>query len=112
MRLPCYAAALGVVGWYLLLPPLKPKGPVSNPNTRVGADTQIPFSKWTAIAEFKTEEECKAFPDHLLKLLHKSNNPPAEENRGAESAGQYWFSFAECIRNDDPRVAGVKPPAK
>src|SRR6266851_6152584 len=56
MKPRCYVA-LGWVGWYLLIPPLEAKGPVSDPNTPLEANTQVPFSKWRAIAEFNREEE-------------------------------------------------------
>src|SRR5271167_4608095 len=78
-------AALAIVGWYLLLPPFRANGPTSDPNTQLEANTLAPFSEWSTIAEFNTEKECQAYPDHFLKLLN-SDGSTTEEKRGASSA--------------------------
>ncbi|MHB8381862.1 MAG: hypothetical protein ACYDC3_05925 [Candidatus Binataceae bacterium] len=96
-----HAAALALVGWYLMLPPLKVEGPASNPNTPVEADTGVPLAQWHVISTgepFETKAECEAYPAHLIKLLHDPNKP------GAEHALKYWLNKSQCFATDDPRL--------
>jgi hypothetical protein len=99
-----HAAALALVGWYLMLPPLRPDGPRSDPpkgSDRVKADLSAPLSQWEAISTgkpFGTKKECEAYPEHLKKLLHDPKKP------GAERALKYWFDRSQCVSTDDPRM--------
>jgi hypothetical protein len=72
-----HAAALALVGWYLMLPPLRPEGPKTDPNTHYEADLSAPFSQWSAISPgkpFATKEECEAYRPHLMKLVNAPSN--------------------------------------
>jgi hypothetical protein len=84
------------------------KGPASDPNTNIVVDAKAPLSKWAIIAEFHTEKECHGYPSNLRSLLLKRAITQVEKN-GSEHMMDYWFPFAECIQNDDPRLVGRKP---
>jgi hypothetical protein len=47
---PRHAAALALVGWYLLLPPLV--------NAPYKVDTEAPLTSWKVYQTFDTREEC------------------------------------------------------
>jgi len=55
---PRHAAALALVGWYLMRPPLTQTGPDTY---NLPPDTSAPLSKWTyqTVDHFDSEEECK-----------------------------------------------------
>lgn len=108
---PRHAAALALVGWYLMLPPLRVEGPASDPNTPVEADTKAPLSQWTIVLGFDTAKECYDYPDHFEKILHDAKGTSGEEQRGSDAMSRYWFSKSQCIATDDPRIAGRKPPS-
>jgi hypothetical protein len=110
---PRHAAVLTIVGWYLMLPPLRLEGPASDPNTPVEVDTKAPLSKWKIVLGFDTAKECYDYPDHMRKLLReKEANPNSEKAKGADAMAKYWFDRAQCVATDDPRIAGMKPPTK
>jgi hypothetical protein len=108
-----HTAALVLVGWYLMLPPLRLEGPASDPNTPVEVDTQAPLSAWKIVHRFDTAKECYNYPDHIRKILREREpNPNSKEAKGEDAMAKYWFDRAQCVATDDPRVAGMKPPAK
>jgi len=101
-----HAAALALVGWYLMVPPLRVKGPVSDPNTPVEADIAAPLSQWTKLGTlFATLKECREYPSHFRKLMHEANGDTEQEKQADEMA-EYWFGKSQCIAADDPRLKG------
>jgi hypothetical protein len=56
-----HAAALALVVWYPMRPPL----PHLNPNA-IHTDSAAPLSRWTIVATFPTQKECDA---------HRGPNP-------------------------------------
>jgi uncharacterized caspase-like protein len=109
---PRHAAALALVGWYLMMPPLTKVGPDSY---NLPPDTSAPISKWTysAVDHFDTEEECKT------ELTNRQSTVEARM-RSQNIAGRYGHEFgqtigeyysaeikaARCVRDTDP---GIKP---
>jgi hypothetical protein len=81
-----HAAALALVGWYLMQPP-----------THRGADGKsvfedaLPLTTWKQIAAYDTAKECQAQIEHMETLPAKMS-----EVEGAE--------FMRCIASDDPRL--------
>jgi hypothetical protein len=70
---PSRAAALALVVWYLMQPPLPHLS--AHPTTpRIGAG---PFSGWTIVKTFPTQEKCET---------HRRN------------------PWARCVASDDPRL--------
>jgi hypothetical protein len=105
--------AFALVGWYLLLSPLHLEGPASDPNTRVEVDSKAPLSWWKVMGTFDTAKECHDYPDYFRELLRKQRgNLSDADAEAADAMAKYWFDNAQCVATDDPRVAGMKPPAK
>jgi hypothetical protein len=99
-----HAAALALVGWYLMIAPAS--GEQSDPNhpgfdpTNSKFRFYAPLSKWTQIGEFDSATEChqqreKQLKQHLYNLMGISR----AEERNVEGL------WARCIGTDDPRLA-------
>jgi hypothetical protein len=81
-----HAAALALVGWYLMMP------------HRPG-DPSEPLSKWYQSEEFYTESECNQLLEMDRGFYHfnKSKKPVVQEQiRRLRSA--------QCVAADDPRL--------
>ena len=83
-----HAAALALVGWYLLAPPLY-KGEV---------DEKAPLKEWTVLQSFGTVTECSQW---LSVLLHKANLDPA-----IRTVVKHRLLATSCMSSDDPRLKG------
>jgi hypothetical protein len=86
---PCYAAALVLVGWYLMLPPVFKGIPHSSD----------PLGDWIIFDSFDKASECKAAKD-------KRGNEVAgwvREHALKEAAAAQWEE-SQCIASDDPRL--------
>lgn len=87
-----HAAALALVGWYLMLPPLL--------RDRRDWNTGAPLSQWTIIKSFHTRKDCRVHTHEALEeysSLHfrDANAPiPTPEYEG----------ICRCIASDDPRL--------
>jgi hypothetical protein len=87
---PRHVAALALVGWYLMLPPVRPDGSVN---------ANAPLSKWKTSNTYDTADECKTA---LLSLRAgwvgyangRQLNYPSQKDTAA------------CIATDDPRLKG------
>jgi hypothetical protein len=94
-----HAAALALVGWYLLIPPHQDDG------------ASAPFSTWTGYSQtYKSQKECKIA---LLQFRQMIREPGAEESlrRGDGVSHQDLEDFqhavdkqARCIATDNPRL--------
>ncbi|MFZ0678362.1 hypothetical protein [Candidatus Binatus sp.] len=99
-----HAAALALVFWYFVAPPLYRLGPANDPKAEIVTGIKAPLSEWTILARFDTATECYGYP---ARFQTPQTNPKAA------SAARYWFAKAICIAADDPRMSHVKiPPAK
>jgi hypothetical protein len=81
-----HAAALALVGWYLMMP--------HHPG-----DPNEPLSKWYQSEEFDTETECNGLLEYNRSLYHdnKSKNPVVQEQiRRLRSA--------QCVAANDPHL--------
>ena len=54
---PRHAAAVALVGWYLMVPPLTNKG--------TSTDTTAPPSRWRVMKSFASAPECEAEKNQL-----------------------------------------------
>ena len=88
-----HAAALTVVGWYLMVPPFRDKE----------YDAKAQLSDWSIVKEFDTEKGCKDYPAHLEKLLNEGHH-----GDGNVRVNKALFDKAQCIAGDDPRVKKMK----
>jgi len=73
VKLPS-AAALALVGWYLMRPPL--------PHLKAHAtrtDTAAPLSRWTIIGTFATQKECEAHQANPWDQCVATDDPRLKE---------------------------------
>ena len=83
-----HAAALTLVGWYLLVPPaVCPSNPKSMRPCFL--DPSAPLNKWTRVGYFDSADAC----DYQLNNLKRQRGP-------AGRVDEY-----QCISEDDPRSA-------
>ncbi len=79
----CYATALVLISWYLMLPPpVFP--PVKDASGNYKMNSAAPISQWLKFKTLESENDCKA---QLKKMP----------------------SFYKCVKSGDP---ALKPPAK
>jgi hypothetical protein len=83
---PRYAAALALVGWYLMQPPTHRIA-----NGKTVFEDELPLTLWRQIGAYDTAKECQAQIEHMETLPAKM-----AEVEGAE--------FVRCIATDDPRL--------
>ena len=92
---PRHAAALALVGWYLMVPPLErlPNGPEV-------FDLNAPLSQWYRWDFYDTARECW-YVDRDLFLRSQSvlRIDPMDDAANA-------YLQAQCIASDDPRLMG------
>ncbi len=74
-----HAAALALVGWYLMVPPIQN-----------GKAVDVPISEWSHLDSFDSARECRD-AGYRYQDRQKAENKPLP---GA------W----ECIASDDPRL--------
>ncbi len=93
---PRHTAALALVGWYLLIPPLV--------NAPYKVDTEAPLTSWKVSQTFDTREEC----DKSLLAAHAKYKPTATAPIGTIKKGTRAFAlqmtFTRCVSSDDPRL--------
>jgi hypothetical protein len=89
---PRHAAALALVGWYLMAPPY-------------GA-VHAPLGKWDIVKVLDSAKQCQSDRDSLVVTAQKE----LESNKGlateTKSGGTEYFdaTAAQCIATDDPRL--------
>jgi hypothetical protein len=100
---PHHAAALAIVVWYLMIPPIGVDGKV---------DAHAPLSTWRKGVSFKSQTEC----DDSLKDAIEHPMTPAEYRAAAKTtrkAKMHPLSMSEmkkrtaesrCVAADDPRL--------
>ena len=113
-----HAAALALMGWYLISPPLT-KDPI-NPVTGTGwPATDAPLSKWTILDSYDSAADCGIERDKdrmqdvqgLQKIDNEghwslSRSGHRDPNYAVAVAQMLAGTEAECIATDDPRLAG------
>jgi hypothetical protein len=108
---PRHAAALSLVGWYLMLPPLADRAyDLSQPRLIEG---DAPLSEWIIKRAYDTAEECvkaqKALHDDSYPIESKyvnSNHEDADSTERIKTIDIVQNLQAECIETDDPRLNG------
>jgi hypothetical protein len=98
---PRHAAALALVGWYLMIPPL-PEDPL------LLADPTPPLSVWFLKQSFDTAKECEQVrktEDHEAELqMHDLAKAHAIETNMGHAQFFLQQIFSQCIATDDPRL--------
>ena len=86
------AAALALVGWYLMVPP--PVG--SNFDS---FDKNAPLSKWRQPAAFDSAAACEQYRTEAIDTFQKRTDANGDYNVNLYIAGR-------CVTSDDPRLKG------
>jgi hypothetical protein len=97
---PRHAAALALVGWYLMSPPLSPDG-----KRVVG---YAPLSEWQIGESFDSAAECEqALSDGIKanrKLAEEVGNCRPVPGTTCDDVLLHDAALAKCIATDDPRL--------
>ncbi len=111
---PRHAAALVLVGWYLMLPPFKPINTLPPAFTLDSLEarvlnTEAPLSQWEIYQACDSADECEAAKTATLKLIDQEKllgKDGALTERGGRVI-YMWFQLrhSQCIASDDPRLA-------
>ena len=90
-----YAAALALVGWYLMVPP-----PHSNESE------SPPLSEWSVYQTFESADVCYFFREETASGMLQDAPPDFV----ARFDGRFMdiFEQAKCIASDDPRLLETK----
>jgi|SRR5208282_1544255 len=99
-----HAAALAVVGWYLMVPP--------DSTVPHSVDSAAPISRWSIITNFESADTCK---QALRELQNKNGNPSKldftgrlgrfQQRQGADpELARARVDHATCVATDDPRL--------
>ncbi len=96
-----HAAALAVVGWYLMLAP-------KTLDTPLAFDESAPLSKWSIVGSYDSASDCNEGRNYIPKGLLQLANGESDEGKknqltqqAVSLAGAYL-----CIATDDPRLKG------
>jgi hypothetical protein len=91
-----HAAALALVGWYLMIPPAV----VEHGNHRIYTKA-APLSRWSLFQSFDTAKDCQkaatALRQGVVSALSANPKQPLDNLRPM---------YAICIATDDPRLKG------
>jgi hypothetical protein len=98
---PRHAAALALVGWYLMTPPATSIEMVSAPDFttrwKTSDHTPPPLRNWAINDSFDRAADCSKAKQQLMTSAFKSTDL-------APVSRAVWAS-AECVATDDPRLA-------
>ncbi len=84
---PRHAAALALVGWYLMLPPITGVIDPDSPRHH--------YPGWTMIAEFKSEDDCNIAQSKLLaQAIRHSLDYPVDQAARDENEKKF---AARCV---------------
>ena len=98
-----HAAALALVGWSFLVPPLHFVGPANDPDRRATVDSTAPLSRWVPMKTFKTHRECDEFSKRLDRNMRESVNTE-QGKKDVETLISLYLDKYQCVVSDDPRL--------
>ena len=111
---PRHAAALALVGWYLILPPMMMPCPSKHPPKHpppLSFDGDAPLSRWNAVRSFDSAGDCEK---ELKAMIQRTADPkftvvvPANMNTDEISHSRRSMITrdisAKCVATDDPRL--------
>jgi len=100
-----HAAALALVGWYLMVPPVADRAyDLSQPRLIEGS---APLSDWLIRRAYDTADECEKAKEELRKdgwPRIVSSRKDSNTTERIWSIDKVQESTAECIETDDPRL--------
>jgi hypothetical protein len=102
-----HAAALALVGWYLMVPPLtedghpaRLSGPIS-PDSVWGVEFKAPLSKWELNGTYNSASQCNEERETRSERIRKETHWP--EGSRSWAFGEDFID-SQCIASDDPRL--------
>jgi hypothetical protein len=121
-----HAAALALVGWYLMMPMVQKKKVVETTSPPMGAkrsesdcgqlhylsgearvDPKAPLSKWMIGHYSDSMQECQAFLNKMKSRAKSEGNADGGRDRkGIEAMGRTLVANAKCVAGDDPGLNG------
>ena len=84
-----HAGAIGLVGWYLMIPPMYPGYKV---------DLDAPLSEWQVQESFETKGACSHGRSALVRKYPVDNEFLRAGALGKRAAA------SQCVEGDDPRL--------
>ena len=93
---PRHAAALALVGWYLMVPPL-----VDEPYK---VNTEAPLPSWKVYQTFDTLDECDKSLLSVQDKYKRTASAPLGTIKKGSRAFALQMTFAQCVRDDDPNL--------
>jgi hypothetical protein len=90
---PCHAAALALVGWYLMIPPKV----IEDSKGRLQVPASL-LSQWSILESFDTAKECRAQAGKNQEQLLNAH----------VSLDEARLLFGKCLATDDPRLKETK----
>jgi hypothetical protein len=91
---PRHAAALAVVGWYLMLPPF-----VKGPDGARRVDSKAPLAQWSIDKSFESRDACEQAKSGLQSP--DQSLAPSAANVELRNA---TLAALQCVPSDDPRL--------
>lgn len=88
-----HAAALALVGWYLMIPPA-----VEEDSNHALHTKPAPLSEWQNFESFDTAKECEEGAKPLVKPMQ------ADVSQQHLSLNDLRLLYARCFATDDPRL--------
>jgi hypothetical protein len=103
-----HAAALALVGWYLIAPPIRSG---TSPDDQV-VDDRAPLSAWIIVDSFDAASDCqrtmKGTQSFHLKSFHDVEGLTEDQRRSARKQLKDMENAMQCIASDDPRLKEAK----
>ena len=107
-----HAAALALVGWYLLSPPF-----INDKTHRSLFAVKAPLSQWYMLEVFDTAKECEKALESTRKRASEDEKNPNEDatwNQFPDAKSFFQatleaFSNSVCVASDDPHLASSTP---
>jgi hypothetical protein len=88
-----HAAALALVGWYVMVPPL--------------GKLHDPLSTWQIVKVFDSADECQSYRDKIVIFFGNKHLPMWHKTDG-NGVEYFDATAAQCIASDDPRLKETK----
>jgi hypothetical protein len=96
-----HAAALVLVGWYLMAPPFDRASQTIR--------KEVPFSEWINLramnsrweGEFHSQQQCESFRSHFLSF-YKHQSPDFQKSIANETTYRQ-HQLGKCVASNDPR---------
>ena len=98
---PRHAAALALVGWYLIAPPTALK---KSKDIEIRSDA--PLHEWMKLGSYDSVKDCES-AKATLTAKHRLHGESLEQTKQNLRIQNFWTfaqEFSLCIASDDPRL--------